>query len=204
MATKKTTTKKATKVNADEKLPNQDVNLFEILEALDKKDYNYYSRLTPEQQKKVAMYILPHWMSGVKANSAIQAYYLQSIEYHANKHFLNEYVSKHPTLQWQMLCASSPGLGKQFHQWIPNISVKVATLKEVPKAKDIRDYYAKVYPSASSEDLTAIGDAFVDEHKKKVYLANKFPDLKQTDIETLSKFVTQDQIDQYEKDHGNK
>jgi anion-transporting ArsA/GET3 family ATPase len=204
MATKKTTTKKTTKVNADEKLPNQDVNLFEILEALDKKDYDYYSRLTPEQQKKVAMFILPHWMSGVKANAAVQAYYLQSIEYHANKYFLNEQVSKHPTLQWQMLCASSPGLGKQFHQWIPNISPKVANLKEVPKPKDIKDYYAKVYPSASADDLDAIGEAFVEEQKKKVYLANKYPEFKVTDIEALSKFVTQDQIDQYEKDLGNK
>jgi hypothetical protein len=197
MATKKPAVPK------DEKFEQQDFDLFDALNALDKKDYGYIDRLTEEQQKKFVPYMMTHWMSAIKASGDIQAYYLQSVDYHANKHLFNEYVQKHPKLQWYMLCASSPGIGKQFHQWIPHLSNKVTLLKESPKAKDVKDYYTKIYPKASASNLNAISEAFVEEHKKKVYLAKLYPDLKQTDIELLSQLVTDDDIKQYEKDRGN-
>ena len=102
-----------------------------------------------------------------------------------------------------MLCASSPGLGKQFHQWIPHMSTKASELKETPKPKDLRDYYQKIYPKASEANLYAISEAFVEEHKKKVYLAKVYPNLKISDIELLSQMITDDDIKQYEKDRGN-
>lgn len=196
MATKKQTPK-------DEKFEKQDFDLFEALAALDKKDYSYIDRLTEEQQKKFVPFMMTHWMSAVKASGDVQGYYVMSVEYNANKHLFDEYVQKHPKLQWLMLCASSPGLGKQFHQWIPHLSSKITTLKESPKEKEMRDYYAKIYSKASEAHLYAIGEAFVTEHKKKVYLANVYPDLKQSDIEVLAQLVTDEDIRQYEKDRGN-
>lgn len=197
MATKKPATPK------DEKFEGQDFDLFEALTALDKKDYGYYDRLTEEQQKKFVPYMMTHWMSAVKANGGVQGYYVRSVDYYANLHLFNENVQKHPKLQWLMLCSSSPGLGKQFHQWIPHLSSKVTNLKETPKVKDVRDYYAKIYPKASSDDVAAVSEAFVDDHAKKVYLAKLYPDLKREDIEMLSQLVTDDDIKQYEKDRGN-
>jgi hypothetical protein len=102
-----------------------------------------------------------------------------------------------------MLCASSPGMGKQFHQWIPHLSGKVTQLKESPKTKEIKDYFSKIYPKVNASDLDAISEAFVEEHKKKTYLAKKYPNLKQSDIETLATLVTDEEIKQYEKDSGN-
>jgi hypothetical protein len=197
MATKKPATPK------DEKFEKQDFDLFEALSALDRKDYGYIDKLTEEQQKKFVPYMMTHWMSTVKASGDIQGYYVMSTEYNANKHLFNEYVQKHPKLQWMMLCAASPGLGKQFHQWIPHLSSKVTTLKEAPKQKDVKDYYSKIYPKANESSLTDISEAFIEEHKKKVYLAKKFPNLKLTDIELLSQLVTDDDIKQYERDYGN-
>lgn len=196
MATKKSTPK-------DEKFEKQDFDLFEALDALDRKDYNYFDKLTEEQQKKFVPYMMTHWMSCVKADSGVQGYYVMSTEYHANKHLFNEYVQKHPKLVWQMLCASSPGVGKKFHQWIPHLSIKIATLKETPKQKEVKDYFAKIYPKASEANLYAISEAFVEEHKKKVYLAKRFPDLKLSDIEVLAQLVTDDDIREYERELGN-
>jgi hypothetical protein len=195
-------TKKAA-VPKEEKFQSIDFDLFDALAALDKKDYEYIDRLTDEQQKKFVPYMMTHWMSAIKASGDLQSYYLASTEYHANKHLFNEYVSKHPKLQWQMLCAASPGIGKQFHQWLPHLSSKVTQLKETPKEKDVREYFGKIYPKASEANLYAISEAFVTGHKKKVYLASKYPNLKQADIETLSEIVTDDEIRQYEKDSGN-
>lgn len=194
-------TKKSTPV--DEKFESQDFNLFDALTAMDKKDYGYYDRLTEEQQKKFVPYMMTHWMSAIKGPGDVQGYYLRSVDYHANKHLFNEYVQKHPKLQWYMLCASSPGLGKQFHQWIPHLGSKVTSLKEPAKTKDIKEYYTKIYPKVDSDNIDEIAKAFVQEHKRKCYLAETYPNLKQSDIEVLSQLVTDEDIKKYEKDRGN-
>ena len=192
------------KLSKDEKFEKVDFDLFEALAAIDKKDYGYYDRLTPEQQRKFVPFMLLHWVSAVKGRGDLQAYYLQSTEYHANKYMFNENVMKHPKLQWYMLCASAPpGFGKQFHQWIPHIKDKVSKLKEKPKTSEIKDYFKKVYPGATSQDLSAIAEVFVDNHRKKMYLANKFPDLKFDEIELLSEIITDQDIEKYEEDWGN-
>ena len=196
MATKKS-------IPVDEKFVAQDFDLFDALTAMDKKDYGYYDRLTEEQQKKFVPYMMTHWMSAIKGSGDVQGYYLRSVDYHANKHLFNEYVQKHPKLQWYMLCASSPGLGKQFHQWIPHLGSKVTSLKEPAKTKDIKEYYTKIYPKVDSDDIDEIAKAFVQEHKRKCYLAETYLNLKQSDIEVLSQLVTEEDIKQYEKDRGN-
>jgi len=191
------------KLSADEKFEKQDFDLFDALLAIDKKDYSYYDRLTPEQQKKFIPFMMLHWISAVKASTDIQSYYLQSTEYHANKYLFNENVQKHPKLQWLMLCAASPGLGKQFHQWIPHIKDRVTKLRESPKQKEIKEYFKKVYPKTSDGDLTLLSEVYVDNHKRKMYLANKFSSLKFDEIELLSDLITDEDIKQYEEDWGN-
>lgn len=197
MATKKPAVPK------EEKFENMDFDLFNALTALDKKDYGYIDKLTDEQQKKFVPYMMTHWMSAIKGSAGASRYYVMSTNEYANKYLFNEYVQKHPKLQWQMLCVASPDIGKQFHQWIPHLSSKVTQLKETPKEKDVREYFTKIYPKVHSDDIKELSEVFVTQHKKKVYLANKYPNLKQTDIETLSEIITDDEIRQYEKDSGN-
>ena len=197
MATKKIA------IPQDEKLENQDFNLFEAIAALDKKDYGYYDRLTPEQQRKFVPFMLIKWLSYVKGSSDIAGYYAMSTEYYANKYFFNEYVSKHPKLQWYMMCAASPGKGKQYHQWLPQIKERVSLLKEPAQVKEIKEYFTKIYPKANSEDLTEYSKQFVQEQRKKMHLAEIYPHLKIADIEVLSQTVTDEDITQYEKDRGN-
>jgi hypothetical protein len=195
-------TKKAA-IPADEKLENQDFPLFDALLALDKKDYGYYDRLSEVQQKKFVPFMLIKYMSYIKGSGEIAGYYLRSTDYYANKYFFNENVMKNPKLQWLMLCASSPGLGKQFHPWMPQIKEKVSSLKEKAVLKDIKDYYTKVYPKADTESITEISKEFVKEQHKKTYLAELYPSMKIADIELLSQMVTDEEIEQYERDRGN-
>jgi hypothetical protein len=187
----------------DEKLENQDFNLFEAIAALDKKDYGYYDRLTSEQQRKFVPFMLIKWLSYVKGSGDIAGYYVMSTEYNANKYFFNESVGKHPKLQWYMLCAASPGLGKQYHQWLPQIKERVSLLKEPAVLKDTKEYFTKIYPKANSEDILEFSKQYVQEQKKKIYLAQIYPYLKIADIEVLSQTVTDEDIAQYEKDRGN-
>jgi hypothetical protein len=195
MATKKST-------DIDLKLDNIDINLFDVMLALDKKDYNYFDNLTTEQQKKIVVYMLVYWMSCVKANKEVQQYYLQSTDYHANKYLFNENIQKHSKLQWLMLCAISPNLGKQFHQYIPNISLNVSKLKTVAKQKDIKDYYSKIYPKVDNEMLTELAKTFVEEHSHKMNIATLYPNMKIQDIEMLSKLISKEEIEEYKQELG--
>ena len=191
------------KVSKEEKFEKVDLDLFEVLAALDKKDYAYFDKLTEEQKKKFVPFMMIHWMSAIKGNEGLSRYYVMSTNEYANKYLFNEVVQKHPKLQWLMLCASSPGLGKQFHQWIPHISSQVSKLKSPAKAKEIKEYFAKIYPKTDSNTLQEFAEEFVRDHKRKVYLSEVFPNLKIEDIETLNQIVTDSDIEQYEKDRGN-
>jgi hypothetical protein len=191
------------KLSVDEKFEKVEFDLFEALAAIDRKDYDYYDRLTTEQQRKFVPFMLIHWVSAIKGSKDLQSYYLRSTDYHANRYLFNEYVQKNPKLQWLMLCAASPNRGKQFHQWIPHIKERVSKLKESPKSSDIKEYFKKVYPKASSSDLSLVTEVFVDSHRKKMYIANKFPELKYDEIELLSDLITNEDIQDYEKASGN-
>lgn len=197
MATKKQQTPK------DEKFEKQDFDLFEALAAIDKKDYDYYDRLTPEQQKKFVPFMMTHWVSAIKGSEGLSRYYVMSVNEYANKYLFNENVQKHPKLVWMMLCAASPGLGKQFHQWIPHISASVSKLKSPAKVKEIKEYYSKIYPKTDDQTLQEFAEAFVEDHTRKVHLSELFPNLKIEDIDTLNQIITDEDIKQYEKDRGN-
>lgn len=191
------------KVNSDEKLQNTDVNLFDVLAALDRKDYNYYDRLTEEQKRKIVPYMLVHWMSAVKSNGNVGQYYLLSTNEHANKHLFNEFVAKHPKVQWLMLCAISPNVGKQFHQYLPNIRERVSKYREAASLSEMKEYYKKIYPNVNDENITLLSKTFVEEQKRKVYLSTVYPHMKLVDIETLNQLITDDDIKRYEADRGN-
>jgi hypothetical protein len=197
MATKKVA------IPADEKLENQDFPLYNALLALDNKDYGYYDRLSEVQQQKFVPFMLIKYLSYIKGSGEIAGYYLRSTDYYANKYFFNENIMKNPKLQWLMLCAASPGLGKQFHPWMPQIKERVSILKEKAVLKDIKDYYTKIYPKADTESITEISKEFVKEQHKKAYLAELYPSMKIADIELLSQMVTDEEIEQYERDRGN-
>lgn len=190
-------------VNIDEKFTDVEFDLFDALAAIDRKDYDYYDRLTPEQQKKFVPYMMLHWMSAVKGNSEVQSYYLQSVNYYANMHMFNENVYKHHKLLWLMLCAASPGIGKQFHQWIPHIKERVSKLKEHAKNKEIKEYYKKIYPKANVSDIDDITETFVAKHNRKMYIASKFADMKLDEIELLSEIISDKDIEEYERAFGN-
>ena len=186
----------------DEKFENQDFDLFKAIEAADLKRYSWFSELTDEQQRKFSAYMMLHWISAVKSKADISSYYLASADIQANTHMFNDAVQRHPELQWLMLCAVSPGMGKQFHQWIPHLSDKIGMLKEPAAEKSVYDYFSKVYKQAAPETVKEFAKAFTDIQRHKYKLAAYNPDMKISDIEILSEFITPEDMEAYEKDSG--
>jgi len=195
--------KAKTKAPEDEKLEQVEFSLFEAIAACDRKDYGWWDRLTPEQQKKFHPYVMLTFLSSVKSSRAMQEFHVLSVNEMANKYALHEVVSKHPKLQWLMLCAATLGKGKQYHQWIPNLRPKVTKLQEPATVKEISEYFSKVYPDADENLIKEISENFVKQHKRKVYLSDRFPNLKIDDIDLLNNLVTDEEIEKYERDLGN-
>lgn len=192
-----------TKLSADEKFTDMDFPLFDALAALDKKDYEFFDRLTTEQQKGFSPFMLIHWLSAVSGISDLQRYYVQNTDYAANKHMFHETIIKHNKLQWLVLCTVSPNMGKQFHKWIPHIKRNYTLLLEEAKTKDIQEYFSKVYPKTDKEVLIELSKEYTRIQKRKFKLAQLFPSLKVSDIDTLNEIVSDEQINEYEKDCGN-
>jgi hypothetical protein len=142
------------KTPTDEKFEKVDFDLFEALAAIDRKDYGYYDRLTEEQQRKFSPYMMVRWMSNMKGSAALQQYHVLSVNEFANTHLFSEFVSKHPKLQWLMLCASGLGNGKQFHQFL-----KANKLDD----SDLISFLSSMYPSSKMSDLQTLASLITTE-----------------------------------------
>ena len=91
--------------------------------AVDRKDYNYYTNLTDEQRKSLNLWMTQRYASSVQGKFA--GHYLVMINEFMNTHWSD--VSKHPELQWKLMCLAGTGKG-QFHPFV-----------KVPKAKRKKD-----------------------------------------------------------------
>ena len=122
-----------------------------ILGALDAKDYGFYDRLTPEQQKQLSPFLLNRYISIVKdgkprhKGTQIEAYYLMATNEQVNTQYFE--LAKHPKLIWQLLCTVSPGMGKQFHQWVGHKK------KDKGNTNKVRKYIEQLHPSAKRDEL---------------------------------------------------
>lgn len=124
-----------------------DLPLNTVLSALDQKDMKFWDRCTTEQQKKIAPFLLNRYMSLVKGNQELAAYYLMATNQRVNTNYFA--LSKHPKLVWQLLCTVSPGMGKQFHQWVGH-KKKGTSSKGL---SDIRKQLSVIYPNMKEDEL---------------------------------------------------
>jgi len=141
------------------------IPLHEILAAMDRKDRNYYDNLPEHLKKKFSGFLMLQWEATISGTPEMQHYYIASVNHYANKNMFDLY--HHPKLQWLMLTAASPGVGKQKHNW----------LKRKPKPKNAT--------APIKKELAAI-----------------YPNMKDDDLETLSKITTKKDLKQYARDHG--
>jgi hypothetical protein len=93
-------------------------------------------------------------MSAIKGNTALSQYHVLSTNEFANTHLFSEFVSKHPKLQWLMLCASGLGNGKQFHQFL-----KANKLDD----NDLISFLSSIYPTSKMSDLKTLASVITKE-----------------------------------------
>lgn len=190
------------KISSDEKFQNTEFDLFSALSAIDNKDYRWWDNLTEEQQRKFVPYMLLQWATTIKGNKNIAQYYVLSGNEYANKHMFNELVQNHPKLQWLMLCSMSPGMGKQFHQWLPHLNNKIGSLREEAKYSIVKEYFSKI--SGDGKVVEDCAKEFTEMQNHKWRIAQHYPSMKLEDIEVLALHLSKEEVDEYEREIGHK
>jgi hypothetical protein len=95
---------------------NDPLAIWNEMAGFDRKDYDYYDRLTDDQKKQFSPYLMLRWGSTVEGNNDISKYYAVASNEFVNADFWS--IQKHKKLQWLLCCVVSPNVGKQKHYWL--------------------------------------------------------------------------------------
>jgi len=94
-----------------QKLPVKD-----ILAAIDMNAKSVWKELSDEEKKSVSFWLLNRYVSSVNGKREKQELAVFKTNEYYNKNYMD--VSKHPELQWQLLCMSGATGKIEFHPWI--------------------------------------------------------------------------------------
>lgn len=117
------------------------IPLNDVLNAIDKRDFNWYSRLPDEQKKKWSSWLFIRYTSSVKGSGSSDA--LLNTNEFVNKYYTDLY--KHEELMWKLMCLTGSGK-KQFHEWIkPPTSTK--------KKDKVSEFVSETFPHMKSDEI---------------------------------------------------
>lgn len=136
------------------------LNIKNEMAQFDRKNRAFYDELTDEEKKKFSPFLMIRWGSSVGGNPDLQAYYLMSCNENLNKHFFDISTKDHKKFQWLLSTTVSPGMGNQYHQWIP---VKKKTIDN----KNVK-FLRELHPHLKEDDLKLMAD-LNDKDELKAY-----------------------------------
>lgn len=139
-------------------MSERDNFLWDLLAAIDRRDRGFYDRLSDTDRKKFSGYMALRWSSYVDATADIQSGYIQLFNHYANCKIFS--LSRHPKLQWYMLIAASPGLGRQRHTW-----PRVKKARETKRGRELQD----LFPNIKAADAEVLGKLISDADIKQYY-----------------------------------
>ena len=97
------------------------IPLSDVLNAIDRKDFNWYANLDAEKKKAWGSWLFIRYASSTKGKDRDDL--LLNTNEFVNKHYGD--IHKHEELVWKLMCLTGTGK-KQYHEWIkpPNAKMK--------------------------------------------------------------------------------
>lgn len=139
----------------DKKLPVKD-----ILAAIDMDAKNIFKDLSDEEKKGVSFWLLNRYASSVTGSREKQELAVLKTNEYYNKNYM--VTSKHPELQWQLLCVSAKSDKIEYHKWIglkSNITNK--------HSKNVK-ILEKLYPNEKTDNLNTLASILTDKELKNL------------------------------------
>ena len=117
------------------------IPLNDVLNAVDRKDFNWYANLDDEKKKAWGSWLFLRYVSSTKGKDK-EELILNTNEF-VNKHYGDIY--KHDELVWKLMCLTSTG-NKQYHEWIkpPNARIKTDAISQ---------FIAETYPTMNGDEI---------------------------------------------------
>lgn len=120
------------------------LSLDTVLQAIDRKDLNFYDRLSDDEKKEYSPFILMRYMSSLGPQSDLAAYAVFATNDIVNNGFFS--LGKHTELQHKLMCLA--GTGKK--QYRPYIGSKGASKTS---SKIIDEFLMGLYPTINETEL---------------------------------------------------
>lgn len=117
------------------------IPLKDMLSAMDRRDFDWYSNLADEQKKTFSSWLFLRYASSAKGKDKDEV--LLNTNEFVNKNYTDLY--KHEDLMWKLFCLTSTGK-KQFHEYIkpPNSRIKKDTITQ---------FIAQTYPHMKGDEI---------------------------------------------------
>ncbi len=124
---------------AQPKLPIKD-----ILAAIDMGGMSVWDELSAEERKAVNFWLLNRYVSSVSGNRDKQELAIFKTNQYYNINW-NELGTRHPKLQWQLLCLSGNTGKIEFHKW--------QGFKKKQGNNNAINFLLKLYPSMKQDEV---------------------------------------------------
>ena len=139
---------------AQQKLPIKDV-----LAAIDMGARNVWDEISDEERKQVGFWLLNRYVSSVSGNREKQELAVFKTNEYYNKNYME--VSKHPKLQWQLLCQSGNTGKIEYHPWI-GFKKKTQDNNKIVKVLE------QIYPHMKQDELSMLASMSTKAEIKKL------------------------------------
>jgi hypothetical protein len=139
---------------AVQKLPIKD-----ILAAVDMGAKSVWDEISDEERKQVSFWLLNRYVSSVKGNYEKTAMAVFKTNEYYNKNYME--VSKHPKLQWQLLCQSGNTGKIEYHPW-QGFKKKTSDNNKAVKLIE------KIYPNMKMDEVELLAGTFTKKELKEL------------------------------------
>lgn len=149
----------------------KELDIKDVLKAVDSRNYNFYDSLTEKQQKEFSPFILMRFTSNVQGDRDIQEWFIERTNEMVNKdHWV---LSKnHKELLWKLYAATGAGI-PVFHTYLASQKIELDKIETL---------LGQLYPSMKIEDIKFLSSMMdhddreelfdkmgFDENQKKLY-----------------------------------
>ena len=116
----------------------------DILAAIDMGAMGVWDELSDEEKKQVNFWLLNRYASSVTGKREVQELAVFKTNEYYNKNW-NELGTRHPKLQWQLLCQSGNTGKIEFHKWIG--------FKQKKGNNNAQKLLEKIYPNMKEDEV---------------------------------------------------
>ena len=124
---------------AVQKLPIKD-----ILAAIDMGAKSVWDEFSDEERKQINFWLLNRYVSSVKGSRENQELAVFKTNEYYNKNW-NEFGTRHPKLQWQLLCQAGNTGKIEYHQW--------QGFKKKQGNNNAINFLLKLYPNMKQDEV---------------------------------------------------